>query len=116
MRALCAADLTVELVGGAELEGFDNSRMFFEHAHMELPIPGFGTKPRWELTEYHGEPVVIGYRTLDGAEGLNEIHRIEAAEGRITRVRCYCFTPDVLSTVAGDLGINALARPYRSPG
>src|SRR6185295_4729503 len=27
LRALCAADLTVELVGGAELEGFDNSRM-----------------------------------------------------------------------------------------
>ena len=116
LRALCAADLTVELVGGAELEGFDNSRMFFEHAHMVLPIPGFGTNPRWDLTEYEGEPMVIGYRTLDGGEGLNEIHRIEALDGRIARVRCYCFTPDVLRTVAGELGITALPRPYRSPG
>ena len=116
LRALCAADLTVELVGGAELEGFDNSRMFYEFAHMVLPIPGFGTHPRWELADYEGEPVVIGYRRLDGSEGLNEIHRIEAADGRIARVRCYCFTPDVLRTVAGELGIKALPRPYRSPG
>jgi RNA polymerase sigma-70 factor (ECF subfamily) len=116
LRALCKADLTVELVGGAEMEGFERSRMFFEHAHMVLPIPGFGTNPRWELAMYEGEPVVIGWRTLDGAEGLNEIHRIEASAGKVTRVRSYCFAPDVLQTVADDLGLKALPRPYRSPG
>jgi hypothetical protein len=47
---------------------------------------------------------------------LNEIHRIEEADGRIARVRCYCFCPDTLRAVAERLGVPALKRPYRSPG
>jgi RNA polymerase sigma-70 factor (ECF subfamily) len=113
LRAMCAVGLTVELVGGAESEGFDRSRMFFEHAHMVFP--GFGQNPRWEMTDYGGEPVVIGFRTLDGVEGLNEVHRLSIENGKIARVRCYCFCPDTLRTVAEDLGIPSLARPYRSP-
>lgn len=115
LQAMCAVDVSVELVGGAEAESFGMGRMVFEHAHMELPIPGFGTKPHWKLVEYDGEPMVIGYRTMDGAEGLNEIHRLEVTDGEITRVRVYCFTPDTIRTVAEDLGIPPLARPYRSP-
>ena len=46
----------------------------------------------------------------------NEIHRIEESDGRITRVRCYCFCPDTLRVVADRLGLQALPRPYRSPG
>ena len=116
LRTLCTADLGVELVGGAELEGFDGSRMFFEFAHMVLPIPGFGSNPRWELVNFEDEPMVIGLRTLDGAEGLNEIHRLEVSDGKITRVRCYCFAPDVLAAVGATLSLKALPRPYRSPG
>ena len=115
LRAMCTTDLTVELVGGAEMESFDHSRMFFEHAHMVFPALGFGENPWWKLAEYDGEPVVLGFRTLNGVEGLNEVHRIEASDGRITRVRCYCFCPDTLKAVAEDLGIAALQRPYRSP-
>jgi len=116
LRALCSADLTVELVGGAELEGFESSRPFFEHAHFVLPQLGFGEHPHWRTEIYQGEPLVLGFRTLDGVEGLNEVHRIEASDGAITRVRCYCFCPDTLRMVAGHLGLGALARPYRSPG
>ncbi len=115
LRALCSDELTVELVGGAEVETFEGSRAFFEHAHMVLPQLGFGENPHWESALYEGEPVVLGFRTLDGVEGLNEIHRIEASEGRITRVRCYCFCPDTLRVVGEHLGLRALDRPYRSP-
>ncbi len=115
LQAMCAVDVSVELVGGMEAESFSIGRMVFEHAHMELPIPGFGTKPRWELVQYEGEPMVIGYRTMDGVEGLNEIHRLEVTDGEITRARVYCFCPDTLEAVADDLKIPALARPYRSP-
>lgn len=115
LRAICAEDLAVELVGGAELEGFERSRTFFEHAHMELPIAGFGLKPRWELREYLGEWLVLGFRTLNGAEGLNEVHRLEESDGRITRVRCCCFCPDALRVLGEHLGLPALARMYRSP-
>jgi len=65
------------MVGGAQSETFEQSRMFFTHAHCVLPALGFGSAPRWEPIEFGGEPMVLGYRTLEGVEGVNEIHRIE---------------------------------------
>jgi RNA polymerase sigma-70 factor (ECF subfamily) len=115
LRALCSADLTVELVGGAELETFEGSKVFFQHAHFVLPQLGFGENPRWETVLYEGEPVALGFRTLDGVEGINEVHRLEELDGRITRIRCYCFCPDTLRVVGEHLSLPALRRPYRSP-
>lgn len=114
MRALCSDDLTVELVGGAIGEGWEQNKTFFSHAHMTMPALGFGLNPNWRLAEYDGEPVVLGFRT-QGAEGLNEVHRLEVQDGRISRIRCYCFCPETLKEVATDLGVPALDRPYRSP-
>jgi RNA polymerase sigma-70 factor (ECF subfamily) len=115
LRTLCSEGLTVELVGGAELETFEGSRGFFEHAHMVLPQLGFGENPHWEAIVYQGEPVVLGFRTLGGVEGINEVHRLEEVEGRIARIRCYCFCPDTLRLLAEELSLKALRRPYRSP-
>lgn len=123
MQKICAHELTVELVGGARSDDFESSRSFFGHAHW---VPGpemariaklmkLGTDPRWQLAEYRGEWLVLGFRTLDGVEGLNEIHRIDETDGRIARIRCYCFCPDTLQTVADELDLVALPRPYRSP-
>ena len=117
LEKICAKDLSVELVGGAQSDSFEQSRTFFSHAHSVMPILGFGTHPRWELIEFEGEPMVLGYRTLNGIEGVNEIHRIEERDGVITRVRLYCFCPDVLGVVAARLGVPIVERPlpYRSP-
>jgi RNA polymerase sigma-70 factor (ECF subfamily) len=115
MRALCVDDLTIELVGGAQGDGWEANRNFFSHAHMTMPKLGFGLNPRWETIDYEGERVVLGFRTLDGVEGLNEVHRLEVGEGRITRNRCYCFCPETVAVVAGDLGLTPLPRPWRSP-
>ena len=114
LRALCSADVQVELVGGVDMDGFDRARPFFEHAHFVLPAIGLGENPRWELAEYLGETVVLGFRTLNGVEGLNEIHRLEESDGRISHVRCYCFTPDTLQVVGEHLGHEAIRKPYRS--
>lgn len=116
LEAICSADLTVEFVGGAELETFAGSRSFFEHAHFVLPQMGLGADPHWKTVAYEGEPLALGFRTLDGVVGLNEVHRIEASDGRIARIRCYCFCPDTLRALAAQLDVPALARPYRSPG
>ena len=53
--------------------------------------------------------------TLDEDEGLNEIHRIEAVDERIVRVRTCCFCPATLAVVAEALGCRVLPRPCRSP-
>jgi RNA polymerase sigma-70 factor, ECF subfamily len=115
MKALCAEQVCGELVGGAELGSFEQARKVFEHAHMELPGIGLGKEPRWTVAEYMGEPIVLGFRTLDGVEGLNETHRLEVNEERIVRVRTYCFCPETLAVIAGELGLKALPRPHRSP-
>lgn len=115
LRAICSADLSVELVGGAEAETFERNKTFFQHAHMVLPQLGFGENPHWETIVYDGEPMALGYRTLGGVEGINEVHRLEDADGRIARIRCYCFCPDTLRMLGEHLGIQSLDRRYRSP-
>ncbi len=120
MRALCSDDLTVELVGGAQGDGWDQNRNFFSHAHMTMPMLGFGLNPNWRTIDYEGERVVLGFRTLDGIEGLNEVHRLEVGDGpdgarKIQRIRCYCFCPETVAVVADETGAAALWRPHRSP-
>jgi RNA polymerase sigma-70 factor, ECF subfamily len=117
LEKICAADLRVEIVGGAEADSFERSRTFFTHAHQEMPALGFGRKPRWELINFEGEWMVLGHRTLHGREGVNEIQRIAAHDGVITRVRIYCFCPDSLQVVASSLGLPVVKRrlAYRSP-
>ena len=118
LKEICAVDLAVELVGGAEMASLEQSKTFFEHAHFVWPELGFGENPWWKTIVYHGEPMVVGFRTLNGVEGVNEVHRLTEQGGRITRVRCYCFCPDTLHALAEELGENGLQRPlnpYRSP-
>lgn len=115
LKALCAESVSVELVGGVELNSFDKARSFFEHTHMVMPKVGFGDNPWWRVDEYEGEPIVLGFRTLHGLEGLNEVHRIEFSDGVIVRIRTYCFCPETLAVVAEALGCPVLPRPYRSP-
>ena len=116
LQEICAQDLTVELVGGAETVSLETSKAFFQHAHFVMPEIGFGADPRWSLIDYQGEPLVLGYRTLDGFEGINEVHRLDVVDGKIKRVRCYCFCPDTLAALAEELGERVVRRPYRSPG
>lgn len=120
LSTLCSADLTVELVGGARSDTFEQSRTFFAHARWEPPAAiaramMFGVKPTWRLHSYRGEWLVLGFRVLDGIEGLNEVHRLDEVDGRIGRIRCYCFCPDTLRALAEEIGVPALPRPYRSP-
>src|SRR5262245_39441787 len=117
LEKLCAADLSIEMVGGWESDSFEQSRSFFTHAHMEMPALGFGRKPRWELLEFEGEWLVVGYRTLHGHEAVNEVHRLIENDGTITRVRSYCFCPETLAVVAERLGQQVVRRPipHRPP-
>jgi len=123
LETICSADLTVELVGGARGDGFIDNENFFKHAHMVFPpamaalarAMVLGTDPHWRAVDYHGERIVLGFRTFDGVVGLNEVHRIEEVDGRIARIRCYCFCPDTLAAIGEELGIVAFRKPYRSP-
>ena len=62
-----------------------------------------------------GERIVLGFRVWDGVEGLNDASRLEASDGRIDAIRCYCWCPDTLRVLAAEIGVPANPRPYRSP-
>jgi hypothetical protein len=106
--------MRVDMVGGASFEDYETGKVTIEYAHMVIPDMGMGDNPSFRVAEYEGEPVALGFRTLNGVEGLNEVWRFEVAEGRVSRLRLYCFTPDVLAAVAEALGVPALDKPYRS--
>lgn len=114
IRTLCLVDLRVDMVGGASFENYESGKVTIEHAHMVIPGMGLGENPNWRVVIYEGEPIAVGFRTVNGTEGLNEIWRFEVDDGEISRIRLYCFTPDVLIAVAKTLGVPALNRPYRS--
>jgi len=114
LRALCLEDVCIELVGGNEMHGFEDGRPFFEYAHMTFPALGLGDNPHWRSAVYQGELVVLGFRTLNGEEVLNEANRFEVFEGKIARLRCYCFCPDTMRMLGAHLGLSVGRRPYRS--
>ncbi len=113
IRALCLADVSVDMVGGASFETYESGQVTLHFAHFVMP--GLGDAPRWRTEVYEGEPIALGLRTLNGVEGVNEIWRLEAEDAGVERIRLYCFCPDLLAAVAADLGLPVLPRPYRSP-
>lgn len=115
LRGMCRADVSIELVGGNIMEGFETGKAAFEHALWVMPEMGLGENPRWEVTVYQGEPIAVGFRTRNDKEGLNEVWRLIPGESGIAHVRLYCFCPDTLHTLAGELSLRALRRPHRSP-
>lgn len=115
IRAMCLASVTIEMVGGATFDGYEAGKSTFEFAHFIMPDWGFGESPRWSAAFIEGEPVAVGFRTLGGVEGVNEVWRFEMDEGGLSKVRLYCFNPEVIAEVAAALGAPALDRPYRSP-
>jgi len=113
LRDVVSVDARVELVGGNEMNGAEDAGDFFAHALARFP--GEVRDPRFEAAEVEGEWVVLGFRVRDGVEGLNDASRLEASDGRIDVIRCYCWCPETIAALAERIGRPALPRPYRSP-
>jgi RNA polymerase sigma-70 factor (ECF subfamily) len=113
LREIVSEDVRIELVGGNEMHGAADGEGFFAHALGSFP--GDERGPRFEALDYGGERIVLGFRVWEGVEGLNDASRLEAAEGRVDAIRCYCWCPDSLRVLAAEIGVPANPRPYRSP-
>ena len=113
LRAIVAEDVRIELVGGIEMHGLADGEGFFLHAFAQAP--GEERGPRFEARDYLGETLVLGFRVRNGVEGLNDATRLEASDGRIAGIRCYCWCPETVRALAETFGVSPLPRPYRSP-
>ncbi len=107
--AVVGENATAELVGGNIMEGRENYKIFF--AHMLGAVPLFGPRhvyPRHEVALYGGEPIVLGSRYWNGRWRLNEVSRLEEDDGKISRIRCYCWSPDTLRCIGEALNLPVL--------
>ncbi len=107
--SLVDENATTELVGGNVMEGRERYETFF--AHMLGAVPLFGPEhvyPKHDLVTYAGEPIVLGSRHWYGQWRLNDICRLEEDEGKISRIRCYCWSPDTLRFIGQELGLPVL--------
>jgi RNA polymerase sigma-70 factor (ECF subfamily) len=92
---------TRRLVDPARLDGLDPS--YFPNV---LP-----TVPRVEPRPHRGEWLLLHWYAHGDGEAVRAITRVEADGDRLTRVRNYFFTPDVLAEICAELQV-----PFRSNG
>jgi RNA polymerase sigma-70 factor, ECF subfamily len=71
------------------------------------------TSPRCELRVHRGEPLLLLWYDHADGEAVRGINRIESAEGRISRLRNYFFTPDFIAEVCGELNVPFRVNGYR---
>jgi RNA polymerase sigma-70 factor (ECF subfamily) len=101
--------------GRKAFEGTDNFLYKAVHGHDEWPEAFRPEAVRLERRAYEGEPMVFCYATRGGEEALEQILRIEEADGRIARLRGYAFCPEVMRAVAEQLGLPVRTGLYRFP-
>jgi len=69
------------------------------------------TPPRLELFVCRGEPLLLSWYAHDDGEAVRAVNRVEVSDGRISVLRNYFFTPDLIEEVCRELGL-----PFRSNG
>lgn len=89
----------------AEKEGW--LRGSFYHHLPEYEARGEPYPKRFEVHEFGGEPVVLVFRDHGRGDALEEVWRLEEDDGRVARIRDYCFSPDLVRWVADALDVPA---------
>ena len=85
------------------------------NVHPELPAEM--RPPKWvnERVVFDGEPIALGFMPLPDGRRLQGITRFEEEDGKIARIRSYCFSPELAAEVAGAIGLEVGWIPYRFP-
>jgi RNA polymerase sigma-70 factor (ECF subfamily) len=132
VRRLDASDLPGLLAlmldsGAVEMPGHlaESGRTQFERkggwlwqaVNVHPDLPPDKRPPKWlnERVVFDGEPIVLGFMPISEGRLLQGITRFEEEDGKIIRIRSYCFSPDLAAEVAGALGLAVGWIPYRFP-
>ena len=103
-------------VGRQEFERKGSWLWHAVHVHPDLPAELRPPKFVNERATFNGEPVLLGFLTAGDAKFLMAVVRFEEEDDRISRIRAYNFSPEVIAEVGGELGLTAGIVPYRFPG
>jgi RNA polymerase sigma-70 factor (ECF subfamily) len=85
------------------------------NVHPELP-PDL-RPPKWvnERVVFEGEPIILGFMPTAEGRLLQGITRFEEQDGKIARIRSYCFSPEMAAEIAAALDLSVGWIPYRFP-
>jgi RNA polymerase sigma-70 factor, ECF subfamily len=127
MAAVLLDSATVEIVGVVTEYGVDAPRdpqtgsfagtlaplTFDERGGVppELLQGYLATSPRCEVRAYQGGSILLFWYEHDGGAMVRTVMRVETDGDRISLIRNYFFTPDVIAEICSDLGV-----PYRLNG
>jgi RNA polymerase sigma factor (sigma-70 family) len=111
--ALLDPAVTAEIVGAGREQGLEYLRKY------SLSEWAADPQPMWaEPGELEGRSVIwVFYGTETAEKALAWIVSLETSENRVTAIRTYCFTPDLIRHAAEQLGLPArlLGYMYGSP-
>ncbi|HEY2359280.1 MAG TPA: sigma factor-like helix-turn-helix DNA-binding protein [Phenylobacterium sp.] len=71
-----------------------------------------GANVRLEPALYHGENVILAFHE---GQGLYDVIRLEEADGLVSHLTNYCFTPDTLHIIGAELGVPVAPWGYHQP-
>lgn len=122
LAALLLDGASVENVGEAlqfGRETFERTRLnilwHVVNGHPEWPAEFQPESVRIERGEFEGEPILLGFATYRGREGLRSVFRVEESEGRIARLRSYGFCPETMRALGETLGLHVVTGLYHAP-
>lgn len=96
--------------GGIEMMGVEMEvgRKWFERKNEGWFAHNFQFMPpgaRWQPIDYDGEPIVLVLAKHQDKDVLLSVMRLEGIDDRISRVRSYAFSPELLEEIASTLGL-----------
>ena len=89
----------------------------WQSVNVHPDLPPETRPPKWvnRVAEFRGEWIVLGLMPPAHGGTLQGVNRLEAEDGRISRIRSYCFAPETLAEVAEAVGLTVGWVPYRFP-
>jgi RNA polymerase sigma-70 factor (ECF subfamily) len=69
--------------------------------------------PRCEVRVHRGEPILLHWYAHDDGEAVRAVTRVETDGDRLSRVRNYFYTPDVIAEICRELAVPFRTNGYR---
>jgi RNA polymerase sigma-70 factor (ECF subfamily) len=132
IRALDAYDLPGLLALMLDSGRIDMSGVLLENGREEFSRPGGWLShsvnphadlpaaqrpPKWtnEYVVFRGEPIILHFMPPPFGHTLQAMTRFEEEDGKVARVRSYCFSPETVAEVAAALGLTVGGIFYQFP-
>jgi RNA polymerase sigma-70 factor (ECF subfamily) len=71
------------------------------------------SRPRCEVRVHRGEPILVHWYAHADGEAVRAVTRVETSGDRLSRVRNYFYTPDVIAEICRELDVPFRTNGYR---